>query len=298
MRPAPYPGAKAVARAKSHIGRRAFSGMCQAFTVTMFGTGAVGDYDGDGDADAVDGWRKAVARGKVVHASQISDYSKIPAGVALYWSGGSRGYGHAAVSVGGGQMVTTDASAGGVIGQRPIRGWWARSHRFLGYVLVEGNGYTLNPGVGAAGPSPTRTGVLGMTSERVLTRTKPIVVRKGERKVIPLENKYSAGTPSSILVPNASDVHHNSTVGVRITGLKPGERAQIRFVHVDKQGRIIVADDADWQDVIFTKGVAAFATATLIGRCRKGRRLRVQVYAPHRDITITRVKTRSIFGKA
>ncbi len=154
MKIAPHPGASAVARARSYIGKAAFSGMCQAFTVTMFGTGGVGYYDDDGDADAVDGWRKAVDHGRVVHASQIARYEDIPAGVALYWSGGSRGYGHAAVSIGGGRMVTTDAARGGVIGERPIRGWWASSHQFLGYVLIEGNGHTLNPDLGSGHSGP------------------------------------------------------------------------------------------------------------------------------------------------
>lgn len=139
---APYPATQAVKRAKSYVGQRKFSGMCQAFTVTMFGTGAVGDYDRDRDADAVDGWKAAVAHGKVVRASSISDYSRIPAGVMLYWSGGSQGYGHAAVSIGGGRMVTTDYS-NGKIGIATIKGWWGRTHTFLGYVLVEGNGHTL-----------------------------------------------------------------------------------------------------------------------------------------------------------
>ncbi len=140
---APFAGRKAVRRAKEYVGRRAYTGMCQAFTVTMFGTGAVGDYDGDGDADAVDGWEKAKARGKVRTASQIHDFKKIPSGVALYWTGGSRGYGHAAVSIGGGKMVTTDAAAGGIVGIRDIEGWWARSHNFLGYAYQDGNGFVL-----------------------------------------------------------------------------------------------------------------------------------------------------------
>ncbi len=140
---APFAGRKGVNRAKAYVGKYAYSGMCQAFSVTMFGTGGVGDWDGDGDADAVDGWKKAKARGKVRTADQIRDFSKIPYGVILYWSGGSRGYGHAAVSIGGGNMVTTDAGWGGLIGVRRIKGWWAGSHKFLGYAYQDGNGYVL-----------------------------------------------------------------------------------------------------------------------------------------------------------
>lgn len=136
---APRTSTAAVKWAKSKVGHSIYTGMCQAFTVTAFGTGGVGDFDGDRDADAVDGWKAATKR---VHAKDIKDFTKIPAGVALYWSGGSRGFGHAAVSIGGGQMVTTDRSSGRV-GIAPIKGWWSGSHHFLGYVLVEGNGHTL-----------------------------------------------------------------------------------------------------------------------------------------------------------
>lgn len=139
---APFTATEAVKRAKKKVGKAEFSGMCQAFTVTMFGTGGVGDYDRDRDADAVDGWKKARDHGRVVPVSLISDYTAIPMGVMLYWSGGSRGYGHAAVSIGRGQMVTTDGN-GRRIAIRNIKGWWARSHKFLGYVTVDGNGFTL-----------------------------------------------------------------------------------------------------------------------------------------------------------
>lgn len=176
---APFPGQKAVDRARTYVGRAAYSGMCQAFTVTMFGTGAVGDYDGDRDADAVDGWRKAVARGRVVKASAIGDFTKIPAGVALYWSGGSRGYGHAAVSIGGGRMVTTDASRG-LVGIANIKGWWAGSHTFLGYVEVEGNGHTLRTDV----PAAPITALWGQASTWKLGAVGADVTRLGERIVV------------------------------------------------------------------------------------------------------------------
>ncbi|GAA0189839.1 hypothetical protein GCM10008944_01720 [Cytobacillus oceanisediminis] len=176
---APFPGQKAVDRARTYVGRAAYSGMCQAFTVTMFGTGAVGDYDGDRDADAVDGWRKAVARGRVVKASAIGDFTKIPAGVALYWSGGSRDYGHAAVSIGGGRMVTTDASRG-LVGIANIKGWWARSHTFLGYVEVEGNGHTLRADV----PAAPITALWGQASTWKLGAVGADVTRLGERIVV------------------------------------------------------------------------------------------------------------------
>lgn len=136
---APYTATQAVKRAKAMVGDYAYTGMCQAFTVTRFGLGGLGDRDGDGDADAVDGWKSAQGR---VHAKDIKSYKSIPSGVMLYWDGGSRGYGHAAISIGNGKMVTTDYR-NGQIGIANIQGWWASSHRFLGYVTKDANGYVL-----------------------------------------------------------------------------------------------------------------------------------------------------------
>lgn len=144
---APYTGQAAIARAKNYVGKKAFSNMCQAFVVTVYGTGAVGDYDGDRDADAVDGWKKAKAKGRVVLAKNIKSYRDIPAGVALYWTGGSRGYGHAAISIGGGKMISTDVGKTwgyvGIADIDHIEKRWGNGLKFVGYVLAEGNGHTL-----------------------------------------------------------------------------------------------------------------------------------------------------------
>lgn len=141
---ATYHGTTAVKRALNMVGKSYGVGWCQKFTNEIFQTGSVGDYDGDGDADAIDGWKKAVAHGKVVKAAKIKKLADIPAGVMLYWSGGGRGYGHAAVGVGGGNMVSTDLPTSGRVGKVPI----SRAHTqwgltFLGYVMTEGNGHVL-----------------------------------------------------------------------------------------------------------------------------------------------------------
>lgn len=167
---APYPGRQAIKRARGYLGKRAYSNMCQAFVVTMYGTGAVGDWDGDRDADAVDGWKKAKARGRVVTADKIKSYKSIPAGVALYWTGGSRGYGHAAISIGDGQMISTDAGkAWGYVGQRDI-GYisrvWKNGLKFVGYVIEEGNGYTLTDPPGSKPPAVNKPSVKPTPSKK------------------------------------------------------------------------------------------------------------------------------------
>lgn len=141
---APRSGQAAVDKALSWVGKPYPIGYCQMWTNEVFGTGAVSDYDRDGACDAEDGWRKAVDHGKVVHAGVIKNLADVPAATMLYWLGGRQDHGHAAVSIGGGQMVSTDLPTMGRIGKVPItkaRDEWGLS--FVGYVLVEGNGHDL-----------------------------------------------------------------------------------------------------------------------------------------------------------
>lgn len=142
---APRTSTAAIAAAKAWVGKAFRPGMCQYFVVVnVFGTGGVGDFDGDRAADAEDGWKAAVARGLVVPAKDILDYDDIPAGVPLYWLGGSHDNGHAATSAGGGDCYSTDLPYYGRVGRVPItevhRRWGLT---FAGYVLVTGNGYTV-----------------------------------------------------------------------------------------------------------------------------------------------------------
>jgi hypothetical protein len=139
---APRTSTAAIARAKSWVGRSYPRGWCQKWTASViFGTGGVGDWDRDRAADAEDGWKAAKVK---VPASKIRSYNDIPAGVALYWSGGSGDHGHASVSAGGGDTYSTDLPYMGRVGRvaiSEVRRRWRLT--FLGYVTVEGNGYTL-----------------------------------------------------------------------------------------------------------------------------------------------------------
>lgn len=67
-------------------------GMCQKWTREMFGALSVGDRDGDGDADAMDGWLSEPSSAR--HPGD----RKPPVGVPLAFSGGSKGHGHRAIS--------------------------------------------------------------------------------------------------------------------------------------------------------------------------------------------------------
>jgi len=55
-----------------------------------------------------------------------------PRGAAVYWVGGSRGYGHIGISVGKGRVRSTDAAGSGRVATRTI-GWFGRHWPSLKY---------------------------------------------------------------------------------------------------------------------------------------------------------------------
>lgn len=89
-------------------------GMCAQWTRERFAIPALGDFDRDGDADAVDMWQACALK----HYADVEPVP--PAGVPVFWSGGSRGHGHAAVSLGGGMVRSTDAWTAGLVGTVPL----------------------------------------------------------------------------------------------------------------------------------------------------------------------------------
>lgn len=95
-------------------------GMCQQVTRLWFNAPSVGDHDGDGAADAEDGWKAEPERGR--HAGD----RKPPAGVPVSWSGGRSDNGHRAISLGptgpnGQYMIrSTDAPGAGTTGTVPL----------------------------------------------------------------------------------------------------------------------------------------------------------------------------------
>lgn len=109
---APYDRAQAVARALAS--KTNVPNTCQLWTRTMFGVPSVGDFDGDGAADAEDGWKSEPA--KYRHPGDRD----VPAGVPVSYGGGSADNGHRAVSLGGGMIRSTDAGGWGKIATVPL----------------------------------------------------------------------------------------------------------------------------------------------------------------------------------
>jgi hypothetical protein len=56
---------------------------------------------------------------------------KPPRGSAVYWTGGSHGYGHIAISLGNGRIRSTDAGGSGRVATVPLS--WIESHWGLRY---------------------------------------------------------------------------------------------------------------------------------------------------------------------
>lgn len=81
---------------------------CQHWTRTIIGVPSVGDWDGDGAADAEDGWKSEP------HAHKHHDRTP-PAGVPVAYLGGSHDNGHRAISLGNGMIRSTDAGGTGKI---------------------------------------------------------------------------------------------------------------------------------------------------------------------------------------
>lgn len=114
--------AQAVANAKASTAYPV--GMCMKWTRTMFGRPAVGDVDGDGDADAVDGWKSC----KQKHPGDRNP----PAGVPVFWSGGRNGYGHVGISLGNRTFRGTDSPTSGKVGTVGLD--WPEQHWGLTYL--------------------------------------------------------------------------------------------------------------------------------------------------------------------
>lgn len=118
-------------------------GMCLQWTRTMAGVGAV--YP-----DAATAWANA----KKKHPGD----RKPPEGAPTWYTGGSQGYGHACVSMGGGMMRSTDAGGAGRNATVDI-GWPERAWgmRYAGW-SEDINGVTV-PGLsGAPAPKPPPEG--------------------------------------------------------------------------------------------------------------------------------------------
>lgn len=118
------------------------SGLCLKYVRTWLEIGSK-------EASAAKAW--AAAKNK--HAKDPNP----PAGVPVFWTGGSQGYGHIALSVGNGKCRSTDVPGGGKVGTVDIA--WITSHwgqKYEGWT-EDLNGVTIP----YAAKAPTNKGASG-----------------------------------------------------------------------------------------------------------------------------------------
>lgn len=112
--------AQAIAKAKSF--KSYAVGMCDRFVAEAYG------FSSSGYATAVKNWQ-----GTPTSLKHPGDWNA-PAGALMYWSGGSTGAGHVAISLGNGSIISTDATGPGTVGvidaRVPTNKW---GHPYLGW---------------------------------------------------------------------------------------------------------------------------------------------------------------------
>jgi hypothetical protein len=125
-------------------------GTCQLWTRERFGAPSAGDVDRDGDADAVDGWKKEPKDKR--HPGDRHP----PRGVPVAWSGGSHGHGHRAISLGHGKIRSTDARGSGRVATVDLD--WPEKHWGLHYLgwseTIDGNEIPLSEKKAKPKPKP------------------------------------------------------------------------------------------------------------------------------------------------
>lgn len=108
------------------------SGMCQQFVRTCFDRPAV-------FPSAAAAWAGADHKHRVLHGAQV------PRAVPVFWLGGSRGFGHVAISVGNGLCRSTDWPSSGRVGTvaiDTITRTWGQSFQGWTEDLNEGTVWT------------------------------------------------------------------------------------------------------------------------------------------------------------
>lgn len=169
-----------VARAKKLVGKNEFDGQCQGFVEAMSGWS-------DPAGSAKESYQEAL-KGK--YLQNTTDYSKIPAGAQLYFTGNKK-WGHTALASGSGKMYTT--GIGGKVVEMPIADLaktWGNSGTFLGYSTKYGD-QSLRPGYEAPHQAaPLEGAPKAAPSIPTTPDTTPIALPKTDNPV-----NYSSSAP-------------------------------------------------------------------------------------------------------
>lgn len=139
--------AQAIAWARNEIVHtsRDWHNLCQTFVHDCFGIGG-------GAPTAYDAWVNAA------HKHPVSSGSQIPAGVPVFWSGGSAG--HTAISIGGGDCISTDIKRVGKPDVASIDGITSAWHKTLLGWTEDDNGTYIGKGIATDGTNTDPTNVM------------------------------------------------------------------------------------------------------------------------------------------
>lgn len=132
MANSPRNSAQAIAWARNQITHPSqdWSGMCQSFVREAFGVPPT-NY-----STAYDAWNRSP------HKHPETSGANIPAGVPVFWSGGTTGAGHTVISIGGGQCISTDILRRGKADIASIDGITSSwGENFLGWTEDEAGAY-------------------------------------------------------------------------------------------------------------------------------------------------------------
>jgi hypothetical protein len=123
-------------------------GMCDQFVARAWG------YSSSGYPRAIDHWFAVPANLK--HPGDAN----APPGSLMFWQGGSAGAGHVALSLGGGNIISTDQPVSGLVSSVPAsnitNGW---HEQYLGWTEP----YFQGQAAGSSGPAGSSSPVTGTT---------------------------------------------------------------------------------------------------------------------------------------
>jgi hypothetical protein len=218
--------------------------------------------------DATTQWKNAQHR----HAGDKNP----PKGAPVFWTGGSKGYGHAAISLGGGRIRTIDCTYGGVTNDADIN--WPGNSWGLPYAgWSEDIGGVDVPWLRAGGGKPTDEGILGMSDMEKFSRGGDQSIPKDDNwhlLKIDDEDHYSLVTgPATWL----------ATIGVHVAKLPSGATAQFRLARViDYSGdkKTTVESWYPIHEVLATAGDAysTFSFTNTLGGDTGGGKQKIRLY--------------------
>jgi len=191
-----------------------------------------------------------------------------PRGSFVYWTGGSKGYGHVAISLGGGKVRSTDYPTSGTVGTADIG--WFETHWGLPYAgwAWDNNEQTVPHSSGSGGGASGGGGKDDDVQYVTATANKAVNLKDGAWYPI----NWDKGTDGYIKVgqpgvdftgPYSADLRLN-------VDRKKGGRLQVSWVEWD-------GNTAAETSVVDSLGEVSNASSGIIGNVQKGRVLRARV---------------------